>query len=365
MKKRNLLSLIIVTILIVAIVTISIVYIWIKRNGIDVDTPLVPTLSEEAIEEPSSATISTGTEVPTPLETEATEDLNQHSCNFERYQEPLLDYPSEIWDTTGDEWEVLPYTTADAISVDLFYRGFREVDLCGDVEGDIRTNRGTCEMRNVVYSSDGPHVQLEFTYVSNVGTRREISKNWVFRAEHTDEIIDFSGVGNPGEDIIWDSGDFVYCCGLTGRGYSKKYEEGEQTSINVKLFYSKSTGNMYSIVEEDTIEAYEKTMTLNNGEIYNPGFFDVTLRSTPYAIEYPLSRPSTYEFTVKYPDTEETKTYTFKIGSTYNEWVSSQYNTDGWRADPKDKTKIISADGKYSLPANDKIQNKITARAKT
>lgn len=220
-------------------------------------------------------------------------------------------------------------------------------------------------MRNVVYSSDGPHVQLEFTYVSNVGTRREISKNWVFRAEHTDEIIDFSGVGNPGEDVIWDSGDFVYCCGLTGRGYSKKYEEGEQTSINVKLFYSKSTGNMYSIVEEDTIEAYEKTMTLNNGEIYNPGFFDVTLRSTPYAIEYPLSRPSTYEFTVKYPDTEETKTYTFKIGSTYNEWVSSQYNTDGWRADPKDKTKIISADGKYSLPANDKIQNKITARANT
>lgn len=339
--------------------------IWKNSNVAEVDAPSVPKLSEEVITEPSSTEIPETEAVFAPTEAEITDTNNQQSCNFERYQEPLLDYPSEIWDTTGDEWEVLPYTTADAISVDLFYRGFREVDLCGDVEGDIRTNRGTCEMRNVVYSSDGPHVQLEFTYVSNVGTRREISKNWVFRAEHTDEIIDFSGVGNPGEDVIWDSGDFVYCCGLTGRGYSKKYEEGEQTSINVKLFYSKSTGNMYSIVEEDTIEAYEKTMTLNNGEIYNPGFFDVTLRSTPYAIEYPLSRPSTYEFTVKYPDTEETKTYTFKIGSTYNEWVSSQYNTDGWRADPKDKTKIISADSKYSLPANVKIQNKITARANT
>ena len=339
--------------------------IWKNSNVAEVDAPSVPTLSKEVITEPSSTEIPETEAVFAPTEAEITDTNNQQSCNFERYQEPLLDYPSEIWDTTGDEWEVLPYTTADAISVDLFYRGFREVDLCGDVEGDIRTNRGTCEMRNVVYSSDGPHVQLEFTYVSNVGTRREISKNWVFRAEHTDEIIDFSGVGNPGEDVIWDSGDFVYCCGLTGRGYSKKYEEGEQTSINVKLFYSKSTGNMYSIVEEDTIEAYEKTMTLNNGEIYNPGFFDVTLRSIPYAIEYPLSRPSTYEFTVKYPDTEETKTYTFKIGSTYKEWASSRYNTDGWRADPKDKTKIISADSKYSLPANDKIQNKITARAKT
>lgn len=318
----------------------------------------VPSQAESAAtavtDEPSVAAVT--------AETEATEDPNQHSCNFERYQEPLLDYPSEIWDTTGDEWEVLPYTTADAISVDLFYRGFREVDLCGDVEGDVGTNRGTCEMRNVVYSSDGPHVQLEFTYVSNVGTRREISKNWVFRAEHTDEIIDFSGVGNPGEDVIWDSGDFVYCCGLTGRGYSKKYEEGEQTSINVELFYSKSTGNMYSIVEEDTIEAYEKTMTLNNGEIYNPGFFDVTLRSTPYAIECPLSRPSTYEFTVKYSDTEETKTYTFKIGSTYKEWVSSKYNTDGWKVDPADNTRIISADGKYFLLANNKIKPTIIAK---
>lgn len=337
--------------------------IWKNSNIAEVDAPLVPTLSEEVITEPSSVNTQANEETITPTETVSVEESNQQACGFERYQEPLLDYPTEIWDTTGDNWVELPYKTADAISLDLYYKGFTEIDFCNAVKPDPYNNLGACEMRNVVYTTDGTHYQIEFTHVTNVGTYREVSLNYVFRAEHTDELVDISGVGNPDAESICEPMDSL--AGTILYSYGMKCEEGDSELIDVSLFYSPSRGNMYSLKKETTFEMLNKIIAYNDGQSYDPGFLSPYNPQGHNAIVFPLNNPSTYEFTVKYSDTEETKTYTFKIGSTYKEWASSRYNTDGWRVDPKDNTKIISADGKYSLPANDKIQNKITARAKT
>lgn len=337
--------------------------IWKNSNVAEVDAPSVPTLSEEVITEPSSVNTQTSEETITPTETVSVEESNQQTCSFERYQEPLLDYPTEIWDTTGENWVELPYNTADAISLDMYYKGFTEIDFCNAVKPDPYNNLGACEMRNVVYTTDGTHYQIEFTHVTNVGTQREVSLNYVFRAEHTDELVDISGVGNPDAESICEPMDSL--AGTILYSYGMKCEEGDSELIDVSLFYSPSRGNMYSLKKETTFEMLNKIIAYNDGQSYDPGFLSPYNPQGPNAIVFPLNNPSTYEFTVKYPDTEESKTYTFKIGSTFKEWASSRYNTDGWRADPKDKTKIISADSKYSLPANVKIQNKITARANT
>ena len=324
---------------------------------------MVPTYSEEVITEPSSATISTNEESTTSTETGAAEEPNQQASSFERYQEPLLDYPTEIWDTTGDEWEELPYNTVDAISLDLYYKGFTEIDFCNAVKPDPYNNLGACEMRNIVYTSDGTHFQIEFTHITNVGTQREVSLNYIFRAEHTDELVDISSVGNPDAEAIDEPMNSL--AGTKSYAYGMKCEEGDSALVDVLLFYSPSTGNMYSLTKETPLEVIDKIIKYNDGQSYGPVFLSPSTPEGPNAIVFPIDNPSTYELTVKYPDTEETKTYTFKIGSTYKEWVSSQYNTDGWKVDPKDNTRIISADGKYSLPASNKIKPTITARAET
>ena len=296
------------------------------------------------------------------VETAASEQSDQHVCNFQRYQEPLLDYPTEIWDTTGPEWEELPYHTADAISVDLYYKGFTEIDFCNAVKPDPYNNLGACEMRNVVYTSDGTHFQIEFTHVTNVGTWREVSIDYVFRAEHTGQLVDISSVCNPpDQDAIFEP--MVSLAGTKLYGYSRKFEEGDTEMIDVSLFHSRRTGNTYSLAQIMPFETLDKIITCNDGEYYNPGFLSPFNPDGPNAILYPLSNPSDYELTVSYPDAEETKTYTFKIGSTYKEWVYSAYNTDGWRVDPKDNTRIISANGYYSLPADKKVTPSITAKA--
>lgn len=336
---------------------------WKNSNVAEVDAPLVPKLSEEVITDPSSVNTQTSEETITPTETVSVEESNQQACGFERYQEPLLDYPTEIWDTTGENWVELPYNTADAISLDMYYKGFTEIDFCNAVKPDPYNNLGACEMRNVVYTTDGTHIQIEFTHVTNVGTYREVSLNYVFRAEHTDELVDISGVGNPGAEAIGEPMDSL--AGTILYTYGRNYEEGDSGLIDVSLFYSPRTGNMYSLKKETPFEVIDKIIAYNDGQSYDPGFLSPFNPEGPNAIVFPLDNPSTYELTVKYPDTEESKTYTFKIGSTYKEWASSQYNTDGWRVDPKDNTRIISADGKYSLPASNKIKPTITARAET
>lgn len=295
------------------------------------------------------------------VETAAAEQPDQHVCDFQRYQEPLLDYPTEIWDTTGPGWEVLPYNTVDAISVDLYYKGFIEIDFCGAIQPDPYNNLGACAMRNIVYTSDGTHFQIEFTHVTNVGTWREVSLDYIFRAEHTGELVDISSVGNPDAESIGEPLNSL--AGTKSYMYGLKCEEGDSELIDVSLFYSRATGNMYSLTKRMTFEALDKIITRNDGQSYDPRFLYPYNPDGPYAILFPINNPSTYELTVAYPDTGETKTYTFKIGSTYKEWVYSSYNTDGWRVDPKDNTRIISADGNYSLPADKKVTPSITAKA--
>ena len=275
-------------------------------------------------------------------ETSVAENTNQHICNFERYQEPLLDCPSEKWDGTGDEWEVLPYNTLDAISIDLFYRGFRELDYSLPLRDDSGLNRGTCKTEDVVYSTDGNHVQLVFTYITNAGTSKEVSSVWEFHAEHTGEFVDISGVGNPDPECIGEM--FAYVNGVIGFGYSGQVGDGYR---EVELYYSPGSGNMYSYEYELTEEMFV------DGELFEPGFLSTIDLTRPYVIDYPLPNPSTYTFSIKHSGTDEILTYTFKIGSTYKEWVYSRYNTDGWKVDPKDNTRIVSADGKYYITGAD------------
>lgn len=298
--------------------------LWFWRNS-------SPEVEKPIIQEPVETVPNNEPEAIQSQETEPDATVIQVH-EYEVYQEELLDYPSVKWDATGDEWQPAKYTSVSAVSVDLYLRGFKEIILEKSLD---QPDFGVCEIKDIDYTSDGSRIQLIFTYVTNKGTAKEMAETWEIHAENTGEKLDISGVGNPHPMCVYEPTtlfdgntiDFGYC---------------SADGIAVYLFYSPATGNMYSL---QAVAGHGPSPTL----------FEYDTRYKPIAFWEPPAEPALYAFNMTMGGTDEVREYEFNIGMTFGQWVNSKFNIDGWKRDPKDSTRIVSADGKYYVGANDII----------
>lgn len=298
--------------------------LWFWRNS-------SPEVEKPIIQEPVETVPNNEPEATQSQETEPDATVTQVH-EYEVYQEELLDYPSVKWDATGDEWKPAKYTSLSAVSVDLYLKGFKEIILEKAVN---QPDLGICEIKDIEYTSDGSRIQLIFTYVTNKGTAKEMAETWEIHAENTGEKLDISGVGNPHPMCVYEPTtlfdgntiDFGYC---------------SADGIAVYLFYSPATGNMYSL-----------QAVAEHGP--SPTLFEYDTRYKPIAFWEPPAEPALYAFNMTMGSTDEVREYEFNIGMTFGQWVNSKFNIDGWKRDPKDSTRIVSADGKYYVGADDII----------
>lgn len=286
--------------------------------------------------------------VPAASETTAVTDT---TAPTEPVGPPL--YPLMDWDGESENWVTSDLTSLDAVHLDLYFKGFREVDFCSIT----RDNMGS-EILDWVYQTDpndDSRFQMTFTYkASDGGTSR-----WILRGANTGEPRDFSGVANPEMSSVDDAG-FREFDGLQVGVYDAV--EVTETSMHidyVKLYFAPKTGNMYSMVSP-------------SGGLPEPMFF----WGSPYAEDYeaemgidfvsfcpvfsePISETVIGEFTVVMG--EERTTYPYRAGTSYIEWVDSEYNTDGWHTRNGDGW-IYSADNQYCLYGEDLVRPLVGAR---
>ena len=299
--------------------------LWFWKNS-------TPEVEKPIIQAPSTGINATeGAETTQPKETEPVETVTQ-THEYEMYQEELLDYPTVKWDATGDEWQPAKYTSVSAVSVDLYRRGFKEIILEKAIN---QPSDGICEIKDIEYTSDGSRIQLIFTYVTNKGTAKETSDVWELHAENTGERIDISGVGNPHPMCVYETMTLF-------DGNTEMFGYCSADGTVAHLFYSPATGNMYSL------QCFE-------GMGPSPTLFEYDTRYKPIAFWEPPAEPALYAFNMTMGGTDEVREYEFNIGMTFGQWVNSKFNIDGWKRDPKDSTRIVSADGKYYVGANDII----------
>ncbi len=276
---------------------------------------------------------------PVPEETEPTEpDLSIHG--FEQYQEDLFDFPSYRWKSDGPEWyDASPYTSIAAVSTELFRNGFVEVNFERQLT-QVTPPNSRIEVN--AFRTNGELYVVRFTLISNAGSSAETRDEWELHAAQTGEFADISGIGSPYPDYIFE------------RAYNsvRMMELMDYCSMNdayVSLYFSRTTGNMYSLHAADF--HYSPTILY-----YETG------KRLPHSFTYiPPKEPSLYCFTVEFGTTGESASYEFLIGSSFSQWISSEYNTDGWAYDPNDRSKILSPDKQYYVKASDIITPKVIA----
>lgn len=248
-------------------------------------------------------------------------------------------YPLMDWDGESENWVTSDLTSLDAVHLDLYFKGFREVDFCSIT----RDNMGS-EILDWVYQTDpndDSRFQMTFTYKASNGE----TSRWILRGANTGEPRDFSGISNPDMSSVidFDAREFD---GLRVGAYDAV--EITDTSMHidyVKLYFAPKTGNMYSMVSP-------------SGGIPEPMFFwgyytedyEAEIGFDSYSpcpvFGEPIPETIIGEFTVIMG--EERKTYSYRVGTTFLEWVDSEYNTDGWHTRNGDG-RIYSADNQYGL----------------
>lgn len=92
---------------------------------------------------------------------------------------------------------------------------------------------------------------------------------------------------------------------------------------------------------------------LTNGELYVVRFTLISNAGSP--------AETRDEWELHAAKTGESTSYEFLIGSTFSQWISSEYNTEGWAYDPNDRGKILSPDKQYSVKASGIITPKVIA----
>lgn len=288
---------------------------------------------------------------PAISETTAVSETTAATASTEPAGPPL--YPLMDWDGESENWVTSDFSSLDAVHLDLYFKGFREVDFCSI----IHANMGE-DILDWVYQydpNDNSRFQMTFTYKASDG---ETSK-WILRGANTGEPRDFSGVTNPDMSSVIDFGTREFD-GLKVGAYDAV--EVSETSMHidyVKLYYAPKTGNMYSMVSP-------------SGGLPEPMFF----WGNPYAedleaemgIEFVSFCPV---FDARIPETiigeftlvtgEERKTYSYRAGTTFKEWIDSEYNTDGWHTRNGDGC-IYSADNQYYLYGEDSVRPLVGAR---
>ena len=230
-------------------------------------------------------------------------------------------YPVVEWAPFGDSQEVGTYTNISTINLDLFVHGFNEVTF----ETALNDSEfGKCEIKDVEYAFDGNRAQVRFTYATDSG-----SAVWELHAEHTGEERDISDIGGA------DPSTFFGPKSLRGgiiSSYVSYYKTGYGfDSIEVYLFYSPKTGNMYSLHSDSP-----------DGPC--PSILHYTSKYLPESYFNPNAEQIEAQFTIKLG--LEKKTYSYMTGMKFRNWVKSKYNTDGWK---QGNGIVISPDGKYCI----------------
>ena len=261
-------------------------------------------------------------------------------------------YPLMDWDGESENWVTSDFTSLDAVQLDLYFKGFREVDFY------CLTHEVGEEILDWVYQADpndDSRFQMTFTYKASNGE----TSRWILRGANTGEPRDFSGATNPDMSSVDYFGIREFDGLQLGSYFCMEMTETSMHLDYVHLFYAPRTGNMYSMVSP-------------SGGIPEPALF----WGSPYAEDYEAEMGIDFVsfcgvFRERIPETiigeftvvtgEERNTYSYRAGTTYLEWVDSEYNTDGWHTRNGDGY-IYSADNQYCLYGEDLVRPLVGAR---
>ena len=233
-------------------------------------------------------------------------------------------------DLSNGEWKASEVTGSD-ICVDTFVNGFPELSLGEYVEN----------LQDVKYYVQDSRYILTFTY-----HMPEHDSYWELHAEHTGKPVNISGISES-DMVLINEGEAEH--GLHIADYV--IISSDENYSDVSLFYAEKTGNSYSlycknpyIVGEEYRQVYPNIIFGFDAE--HPVFSEEIYNVTEKGFFHPLKTPVMLDFNIVTGD--KTKTYKYRFGSTMEEWVNSELNTDGWYFDNA-TFNYISADGQYSI----------------
>ena len=243
-------------------------------------------------------------------------------------------YPVVEWAPFSENAEVGTYTNPYTVNLDLFTHGFVEVSLETALND---TTYAVRKIEDIEYSFDGKRAQMRFTYVTEEG-----SSVWELHAENTGEELDISDIGEA--DPLTMYGPESMNGGMHSFYMSFYYTpDGEYIPIQVFLFYSPKTGNMYSL-HSDSTEGSCPSILYYNKEYLPESYLN------------PNAEQIEAQFTIKLG--QEEKTYSYMTGMMFEDWVDSKYNTDGWRLF---SGLVISPDDEYYMFNDDIIRPYVRA----
>lgn len=240
--------------------------------------------------------------------------------------------PATNWaiqeDLSNGEWKASEVTGSD-ICVDTFVNGFPELSLGEYVEN----------MQDVKYYVQDSRYILTFTY-----HMPEHDSYWELHAEHTGKPVNISGISES-DMVLFNEGEAEY--GLHVANYAVISTDGD-----VSLYYAEKTGNSYSLycknpyfVGEVSKQVYPNIIFGFDAE--HPVFSEEIYNVTEKGFVHPLKTPLMLDFSIV--TGEETKTYKYRFGSTMEEWVNSELNTDGWVCSGTSSYTFLSPDNQYSI----------------
>lgn len=330
MKRKSAITLIFV--LVALILVAAFIFYQMPANELQPDNvQLAATTETETASEttaPESIPLSEDTYVDKPTGLEINKVMGNHKEN------DVSVYPVVEWAPISENAEIGQYTDIRLIDLDLYLRGFKEVqfELTEKANSDV-----SAKFKDIKYTFDGSRLQINFTYETDRG-----SSEWEIHADNTGEELDISDIGGAEPSTIWGPKKQD---GLLKSNYLSYYStsDGGFQCIDVYLYYSPETGNMYSL---HSISPDGPGFNLIHSDEYY----------LPFAFLYGTSEEIVSEFTIKFG--QETKTYSYVVGMKFGDWAKSKYNTDNWRLWD---AQVISPDNKYSMFDTDIVEPNVIA----
>ncbi|MDY3109629.1 MAG: hypothetical protein SOW50_05895 [Lachnospiraceae bacterium] len=227
--------------------------------------------------------------------------------------------------TSDGSWEQVEGTTQE-ITADTFARGFPELTF--EFEKD--------NISNLEYSVQGSRLVMKLTYKPD-----DYEYHWEIHAEKTDKPVNISGL-EP-HLLMWDGerdNGLQYAYYITKDYMDFELLYAEKTGISYSLYCDNPQtidGEMCAAPEPNIIYGFNSNQPAYPAELY-----DVTEKG----FYHPIKTPVLVDFNIKTGD--EIKTYKYRLGSSFEAWMNSELNTDGWYFD-NNTFNYISADGKYSI----------------
>lgn len=195
------------------------------------------------------------------------------------------------------------------------------------------------------FEKDGMLV-IKFTY----NHPKQDPTDWELHAMKCDALTNISGLTICAGATVGFSNDDWFTSGrnVQCREYLMYIEEGEEREIvggqKVLLVYAPETNSMYSLTCLDDVPIYEPRIFIpwvDYGDV--PSVWS-DLRSGAL-----LPPEEVYIRDVEIVMGNETRTYQYRFGMSFMEWVNSEFNTDGWYAQDGTLTTLISPDGQWKI----------------